>query len=330
MTDPSSLTVYLAPPKRDGEVKRLVVVNGGNATFEFTDRIEVGRYRDGETRNGILLVKDPTVSSRHCVITQEPGGRCFVRDTSRNGCRLEGRRLSPNSKTAFDVGQMLSVGQHLSLRLEGAPADTTPHIDPVPSDTIGVADATLVTNLVGDIRNFTTLVQNAPPQVLQASVSRVFARLEEEVVRLGGTLKEFQGDALFAFWERGATVNHVTGACRAALALRRLSEDLARDPDVWSVEDHPLEMDFALTTGLVSISGYGSGNIYGLSMVGESVVLAFRIEEIAGDETGPIVACPDTQFMAAREFEFKDLGPQMAKGFDEPQQVYALVREKRP
>ena len=198
----------------------------------------------------------------------------------------------------------------------------------MPFDTLGVSDTTTVTNLVGDIRNFTALVRKAPPEVLQASVSRVFNRLEQEVIAFGGTVKEFQGDALFAFWERGSTPNHAVDACRAVLRLRRVTEELASDPEVWSVEGFPLEMDFALTTGLVSISGYGSDNILGLSMVGESVVLAFRIEKIAGDATGPIVVCPDTHLMAEREFEFEDLGPQSTKGFDEPQRVFALLGER--
>jgi class 3 adenylate cyclase len=321
------LTEYLPPSPTGGPEKRLVEIGGDEASFPFYDRIEIRRYRSDGAHAGALLVKDPTVSSRHCVVVQEPDGRCFVRDTSRNGTRLDGRRLSPNSKTEIQVGQVLAVGRQLQLRLDGAAAQAE-RKEPSVGETIGVSDATVVTNLVGDIRNFTTLVQKAPPEVLQASVARVFARLEREVVRLGGTLKEFQGDALFAFWERGSTPDHAVDACRAALTLHRLSTELARDPEVWTVTGHPLEMDFALTTGLVSISGYGSGNILGLSMVGESVVLAFRIEKIAGDDTGPIVTCPDTQMMAAHAFEFADLGPRMAKGFEEPQRVFVLRGER--
>ncbi|MGD8439169.1 MAG: adenylate/guanylate cyclase domain-containing protein [Holophagae bacterium] len=320
--------MYAPLPSGHGALRRLVEVGGTGASYEFSDRIEIGRYRHGETRPGRLLVNDPTVSSRHCVVVQEPDGRCFVRDTSRNGTRLDGRRLSPNSRTVFGVGQVLSVGRHLRLRLEAAATEPTGRDQPVPSDTLGVSDATTVTNLVGDIRNFTTLVQQAPPAVLQASVSRVFSRLEQEVIELGGTLKEFQGDALFAFWERRSTQNHAVDACRAVLRLRRLTEQLAGDPEVWSVDGFPLEMDFALTTGLVSISGYGGQNILGLSVVGESVVLAFRIEKLAGDDTAPIVVCPDTQMMADQHFVFRDLGLQAAKGFDEPQRVFALIGER--
>jgi len=168
----------------------------------------------------------------------------------------------------------------------------------------------------------------APPAVLQESVARVFGRLEKAVAAHGGTLKEFQGDALFAFWEQGSTWNHAADACRAALDLHRLSEELARDSAVWAVEGFPLEMDWALTTGIVAISGYGGENILGLSMVGEAVVLAFRLEKLADEFTGPIIACPETYLMASDTFEFKDLGSRTAKGFDTPQRVYALMAEK--
>ncbi|HSN57810.1 MAG TPA: adenylate/guanylate cyclase domain-containing protein [Candidatus Sulfomarinibacteraceae bacterium] len=319
---------YLEPAANGYPTKRLVEVGGGSMGFPFYERIEIGRQRSGAARPGLLLVSDPTVSSRHCVVVQEPDGRCFVRDTSRNGTRLDGRRLSPNSKTPIAVGQVLSLGRGLELRLEGNAADRPTPGEATGSQTVGIADATLVTILVGDIRGFTLLVQRAPPEVLQASVARVFGRLEREVVAFGGTLKEFQGDALFAFWERGSTPDHAADACRAALALDRLARRLAGDPETWSVDGFPLAMDWALTTGPVSISGYGGDNVLGLSMVGEAVVLAFRLEKLAGDDTGSIVVCPATRMLADRAFRFRDLGLRTAKGFDEPQRVWALLGER--
>ena len=127
---------------------------------------------------------------------------------------------------------------------------------------------------------------------------------------LGGTLKEFQGDALFAFWEKGSDGCHACQACDAALRLKQLVGRLAADPAVWSVAGHPLEMDFALSTGMVTISGYGSEGALGLSMVGESVVLAYRIEKFANRSTGPIIVCPDHP--AAGERRLQVQGPRHA------------------
>jgi adenylate cyclase len=324
----STLVIYRPPPPSDYPSKRLVDEVGIGASFLFHERVEIGRYHEGHNRVGVLQVKDPTVSSRHCVITQDPDGTCFVRDVSRNGTRIDGRRLSPNSKTELKVGQVLSVGRKLRLRLDGDETVSSDLDEATGSQTLGLASTTVVTVLVGDIRNFTTIVRKAPPAVLQESVARVFAALEKAVVMHGGTLKEFQGDALFAFWEQGSSRNHASEACRAALDLHRLSQELARDASVWAVEGFPLEMDWALTTGLVAISGYGGENVLGLSMVGESVVLAFRLEKLADETTGPIVTCPDTRIMAGASFEFEDLGSRTAAGFDSPQRIYALVGEK--
>ena len=157
---------------------------------------------------------------------------------------------------------------------------------------------------------------------------RVFGRLEAEVQSLGGTLKEFQGDALFAFWEKGSNGCHATQACEAALHLKKAVVRLAADPSVWSVAGTPLQMDFALATGLVTISGYGNGGAMSLSMVGESVVLAFRIEKLANKKTGPIIVCPITRKIADEAFKFKDLGMHQKKGFDEEQNLYGLLKAK--
>jgi adenylate cyclase len=303
-------------------------VSGPEGVFLFFNRVEIGRFHEKRRLPGMLLVNDQTVSSRHCVITQEPDGRCFIRDMSRNGTRVDGRRLTPNLATELELGQVLSVGKTLQLRLDGQPPSDF-HLEETDTPTQGFDQKTIVTVLVGDIRNYTTLVRMADSSKLQESVNRVFSRLETEVESLGGTLKEFQGDALFAFWEQGSNGCHATRACEAALHLKKTVTKLAADPSVWSIADTPLQMDFALATGLVTISGYGDEGAMGLSMVGESVVMAFRIEKLATNKTGPIIACPITRQIADKGFKFKDLGKHPLKGFDEDQSLFALVKAKK-
>ena len=322
-------TEYRTPAPTGHPAKRLIPEGAPGRTDEFVffDRLEIGRYKEGRDATGVLLVEDPTVSSRHCVITQDENGRCWVRDVSRNGTRLDGRRLSPNLRTEVKVGQVVSVAEGAGFRLVGQPPVSDELERPI-SATVGLSNPTLVTVLVGDIRDYTVLVQEAPSGQLQESVGRVFGRLEREVVELGGTLKEFQGDALFAFWEQGPDGNPAVEACAAALGLHRLAGELGEDPETWSLSDHPLRLDWALATGPVVISGHGSDGALGLSMVGESVVLAFRIEKFADDSTGAIIACPQTREMARKRFKFKNLGTRTAKGFERPQRLYALTGRK--
>ena len=103
---------------------------------------------------------------------------------------------------------------------------------------------------------------------------------------------------------------------------------LAADRSVWQVEAHRLHMDWALATGLVMIHGFGGAQPAGLSMIGEPMVAAFRLEKFANAKTGRILTCPETSRMAAPMFEFRDLGPMQAKGFDKPDHVFALERAR--
>ena len=319
MSETIRVESYIEPAATQHPPKRLVQVGGEDdgASYPFFERLEIGRYRPGREAGGLLLILDPTVSSRHCILTQDPDGRCFARDVSRNGTRLDGRRLSPNLQTEIQVGQTLSIGRQLSFVLEGdQPRDTEVPTSEFSKLTMKVDEVKRVTVLVGDIRNYTVLVQQATSSALQESVGRLFERLEKEVISLGGTIKEFQGDAAFAFWEEDTSENYAVSACEAAMKLDRLAKDLAELPGFWRVDGFPLHVDWALATGTVVMSGYGEGNVMGLSMVGEPVVLAFRIEKFANDKTGSIIACE-----ATKERE--------VKGFDEPRRLYALTRKRR-
>jgi class 3 adenylate cyclase len=317
------------PPAAGTAAAKFLVAHPGTADeqrFCFYDALEVGRYEAGRTElPGHLLIDDPTVSFRHCLISQTPGGRCTVRDVSRNGTRLDGRRLVPNVEASFALGQSIEVAPGCSLILLGetAPAEAAREEG---GRTMGAAGVTIATVLVGDIRDYTVLVRQAPAVELQRSVARLFERLTEEVVRQGGTVKEYQGDAVFAFWEGTLQGEQAVKACAAALALHRLAVELAADRGTWDVPGFPLRMEWALATGPVVIDSIGGTHQRaGLSMVGEAVVLAFRLEKFATDDTGPIVTCAMTRKMAGEAFRFHDLGEMHAKGFDRADRVFALV-----
>ena len=137
-------------------------------------------------------------------------------------------------------------------------------------------------------------------------------------------MKEYQGDAIFAFWEGDRCDEVAVSACRAALALDGLARGLARDPGVWTVPGFELRMDWALASGSVRIDTLGAARPTGLSMVGDPVALAFRLEKFATEDTGRVLACPITRELARPRFAFRDLGRMHAKGFEKPEHVYAL------
>ena len=181
--DTDRITRFIPPVVGEITPKSLVMEGGreDGERFTFYERLEIGRLKSSNQRPGHLLLQDGTVSSRHCIITQDPTGRCFIRDVSRNGTRVDGRRLSPNLRTEIKVGQVISLGRGLQFRLDGEiPATESDSIDDEPS-THALSTVAMVTVLVGDISNYTSMVQEAEPHQLELSVSRVFRRLERRV-----------------------------------------------------------------------------------------------------------------------------------------------------
>lgn len=331
---------FTPPPPARGPVKSLVRDGPrGVERYPFHAQLEIGRDEDGRpAAPGFLLVESPSVSFRHCIIIQTPEGHCLVRDVSRNGTRLDGRRLVPNVETELRVGQTLDLGAGLQFVLQGEPNPPLSECPVRRCRTEAAPQLTLATVLVGDIRDYTVLVRKAPVALLQQSVSRIFETLTASVAAAGGTVKEFPGDAIVAFWEGDHHGRMAVTACRAALELDRVVRRIATDPSVWALPDFPLRMDWGLASGQVMIDSFGGRIPVGLSMIGEAVVLACRLEKLATDQTGTILACPITRELAARAsrfaaaasdcgrppLEFTDLGQLAAKGFDRPDHVFAL------
>jgi class 3 adenylate cyclase len=299
--------------------------------FVFDDRLEIGREIDGTARRpGLLLIADPSVSRRHCVLTRTADGRLFVRDLSTNGVWVDGRRLVPNLEVEIRPGQVLGLGSghRLRLEVEGCESvDETPAADaadPIDLSTIKNAAYSQVTVLVGDIRRYTRIVTAADTVMVERSVNALFQLLYREVTALDGTLKEYPGDAILAFWEHHDGSDPAVAACQAALALHHRVQEVASMPDVWNVPGFPLAMDWALATGPVVIQAIGDSLPVGLSMVGAPVILAFRLEKLAGADTGSILVCDATRAAAGDRFQFRDLGEMVAEGFESPTRVFAL------
>jgi class 3 adenylate cyclase len=321
------------PPAGDDVAPFSLVAEGdgvGGQRFPFGPRIEVGRLDAGAPEyDGRLLVADPTVSSLHCVILQHPDGRLFVRDSSRNGTWLDGTRLIPNREQEIRPGQTLSMGSGVSLRLVEDRAETEEEAGARPAGRSTVVQPSTqdLAVLVGDVCGYTSLLTSVDGTALQTAVGQVFARLVRTIHSLGGQVKEYQGDSIMAFWEKNGPASPAIAACRAALALRREVDDLAADGTTWPFPHHPLRMDWAIATGSVSAQVLGADRPEELSLVGEAVVLAYRLEKAADDRTGPLLVCARTRAEASGRFVFEEVGSLSLAGFSAPVPAFRLAGE---
>ena len=296
---------------RRGEAGELIV--------PFHRQIEIGRVRGSDTSlEAYLPIDEPSVSRRHCVVRQSSLGQFFVRDESANGTRVDGRRLLPKIEVQIDHHATIQITKGHSVILEiGKPADQA-WSGPATFGATRLAgpDETEVAVLVGDIAKYTTLTRQFSATDVTASVKRVFAELELVITEFRGLVKEYQGDAVFAFWEfdGNAPNQHVVQACRCALALQERVTLLAEDADAWTFGDQfPLIMEWAITTGVVAISSMGRERP-GLNMVGDVVNYAFRLEKLAGEQYGTILVSQSTEARVRDVFDLRSIGEHSVEG----------------
>ncbi len=305
---------------RRGEAGELIV--------PFHRQIKIGRPPGSDTSfEAYLPIDAPTVSRYHCVVRQSSQGQFFVRDESANGTRVDGRRLIPKMEVQIGQRATIEVAEGHSVILEiGEVADEVWDGSATFGETrVDGPVETEVAVLVGDIAKYTVLNQQFPARDVAASVKKVFAELELVITEFRGMVKDYQGDAVLAFWEFDpkAPNQYAVQACRCALALREKVPVLAEDEDTWTLRGRfPLIMEWAVTTGIVAISPVGR-RIPGLNMVGDVVNYAFRLEKLAGDQFGTILVSQSTEARIRNTFDLHNIGEHSVQGRSE-ETVFAL------
>lgn len=85
----------------------LVPVGGGDPIPLFKKQLRVGRRESCD-----IVLRFANVSAHHCLLTVDEG-YWFVKDLgSRNGIKVNGVRITPQTRKRLDPGVILSVAKH--------------------------------------------------------------------------------------------------------------------------------------------------------------------------------------------------------------------------
>jgi class 3 adenylate cyclase/tetratricopeptide (TPR) repeat protein len=173
-----------------------------------------------------------------------------------------------------------------------------------------------VTVVFCDVIGSTQLGEKLDPESLRRVMARYFDVMREVIVRHGGTVEKFIGDAVMAVF--GVPVLHEDDALRgvrAALEMRAalvpLNEELARDYET------TLAARVGVNTGEVV-----TGTEERLA-TGDAVNVAARLEQAAAP--GEILLGEETLWLVRDAVEVRAVGPLALKGKAEPVSAYRLV-----
>lgn len=183
-----------------------------------------------------------------------------------------------------------------------------------------------VTLLFSDLRDFTGLVESIPPREFILILNRYFTEMTKAITSEGGLVLQYVGDQIEAVF--GAPLpltDHPDRAVRAALAMRRSLEELNRE--LAGAGGPRLSHGVGVHTGQVLAAAIGSPERLSYTLVGDSVNLASRIEELNKAFGTDILVSRATRELLKQEFILRTLPPTVAKGHSHTVEVFALEQD---
>jgi class 3 adenylate cyclase/tetratricopeptide (TPR) repeat protein len=181
----------------------------------------------------------------------------------------------------------------------------------------------LVTVLFCDLVGFTPMAEKMDPEDVREILNLYFKGWQEAIVRGGGVLEKFIGDAVMAvFGIPAASERDPEHAIRAALEVRDGLADL--NDTLEGRHGIRLALRIGINTGLVLVAHLGREGDF--TVTGDTVNLASRLEGAA--PVGSVLISHDTYRHVRGVFRVQPLAPIQVKGKAEPIQVYIVERAK--
>lgn len=175
----------------------------------------------------------------------------------------------------------------------------------------------VITTFFADIANFTSWAEKENPEKLTAQLNEYFSIFSEIIMKNGGTVDKFEGDAIMAFWGAPLAVeNQEELACETAL------EALTKIPNI--------KFKVGIATGEAVVGNLGSKERFDYTAVGDTVNLAARLETANKFYGTKILVAEKTAAKLADKFAWRRLDKVRVKGKQDAVTIYELLPRPHP
>jgi class 3 adenylate cyclase len=179
-----------------------------------------------------------------------------------------------------------------------------------------------VTFLVSDLRGFTALTSNLPPSNVIEIINRYFEQMVDVIGRYQGTVSEFMGDGILAFF--GAPLCADDDPERAVACAIEMQNALSVVNAEQSRMNLPeLAMGIGINTGEVVVGNIGSERRASYGAVGTPINAAFRIESFTVG--GQVLISPSTQDRIVADLKIRGTKEVEFKGLIKPVTLHDVV-----
>jgi class 3 adenylate cyclase/CHASE2 domain-containing sensor protein len=189
-----------------------------------------------------------------------------------------------------------------------------------------------LTVLFLDVRGFTAISERFTPTGLTRLINALLTPLTEAILRRGGTVDKYMGDAVMAFWNAPLDdASHARNACLAALDMVRamgpLNERLEKEARDEGRAHAPLKIGVGLNSGPAVVGNMGSEQRFDYSCLGDTVNTASRLEGQSKTYGVGVVLGPATA-AAVPELATLELDLIRVKGKTAALRIHALLGDE--
>jgi adenylate cyclase len=179
-----------------------------------------------------------------------------------------------------------------------------------------------VTVLMSDVRGYSGIAERVDPAVLAGQLNAHRSEMNGAILSEGGTVMQYVGDAVMAvFGAPDPRPDHAAAAVRAAVAMHVRQQALDAQ---WTAQGlEPFGLGIGLSTGEVAAAMLGSAERLEYTVVGDTVNLAQRLQDLARP-SGNTVASEPTVTAADTHWSWEPLGACDVKGRTAPVTAFRL------
>jgi adenylate cyclase len=184
-----------------------------------------------------------------------------------------------------------------------------------------------VTVLFADIRSFTAWASTRSADAVFGQLNEFLSEMSRIIEDHGGTVDKFIGDEIMALF--GAPTALENPARTAVFAALEMQEHLQKLGVQWELEGlTAFQMGVAIHTGPAIVGELGSDVRRNYTAIGTTVNIAARLEEKTKELGVRILATRATLEHAGDSVEFRELGPYLLRGIDQPVLIYEVLERK--
>jgi adenylate cyclase len=187
---------------------------------------------------------------------------------------------------------------------------------------IGETERLTVTVLMSDVRGYSGIAERVQPTPLAGMLNTHRAEMNSAILAELGTVMQYVGDAVMAVF--GAPFPQADHADRALAAAIGMHERQRAVNERWCAEGLPeFGLGIGLSTGEVAAALLGSEARMEYTLVGDTVNLAQRLQDLARPAGTTVLSGPTAEAIG-RPLDLESMGEHMVKGRETPVDAFRL------